>query len=94
MSGLPAYTGSEPCTALPPDDYFAREGAPAQLAAAAACWGCRLRLPCLEYALAHEAFGVWGGLTPVERVRLGGVSQYRVDPAEPLELFLLERVGG
>ena len=36
--------------------------------AKAVCGGCRVRRQCLQYALAtHQAHGVWGGLTEVER---------------------------
>ncbi len=32
------------------------------------CAGCRVRGECLEYALTtREAYGIWGGLTEVER---------------------------
>lgn len=36
--------------------------------AKAICATCMVRQPCLEYALANnERYGVWGGLTDVER---------------------------
>ena len=36
--------------------------------AKAVCAGCRVRLDCLEQALANnERYGIWGGLTDVER---------------------------
>jgi WhiB family transcriptional regulator, redox-sensing transcriptional regulator len=32
------------------------------------CYGCRVRRPCLQYALAtHQVHGVWGGTTEDER---------------------------
>ncbi len=32
------------------------------------CWGCGVRRECLEYALAtKEPYGIWGGLTEIER---------------------------
>lgn len=35
------------------------------------CRRCEVRVQCLEYALeTHEAFGVWGGLSPQQRERL------------------------
>ena len=35
------------------------------------CADCPIRLECLEYALAaDEEYGVWGGLSPVERRQL------------------------
>lgn len=36
------------------------------------CALCTVQTDCLQYALAnHERFGVWGGLSPGERSRLG-----------------------
>lgn len=35
------------------------------------CRGCEVRIPCLEYALDNgESHGIWGGLSPEERMRL------------------------
>ena len=34
------------------------------------CAACPVRRPCLEFALVHDEFGVWGGLTEGERRRL------------------------
>lgn len=35
------------------------------------CGGCPVRVECLEHAMTHgEVYGVWGGLTDEERVRL------------------------
>lgn len=35
------------------------------------CASCPVRLECLEFALARkERFGMWGGLTPIERRRI------------------------
>jgi WhiB family redox-sensing transcriptional regulator len=31
------------------------------------CSGCSLRQQCLEWAVKHEAHGLWGGTTPRER---------------------------
>lgn len=33
------------------------------------CVRCPVRIDCLEYALAHDEIGVWGGLTTTERRR-------------------------
>lgn len=40
--------------------------------AKAVCSGCLVRATCLGYAMAHEEFGVWGGLTPDERDAIRG----------------------
>lgn len=34
------------------------------------CAGCTVKTACLEWALKHEAFGVWGGTTAIERKKL------------------------
>lgn len=48
------------------DDRRAREAA-----ARALCAQCPVRTPCLDYALfVKEPYGIWGGLTEVERRRL------------------------
>lgn len=31
------------------------------------CSGCGVREACLEWAVKHEAHGMWGGTTPLER---------------------------
>jgi WhiB family redox-sensing transcriptional regulator len=31
------------------------------------CSGCSIRQQCLEWAVKHEAHGLWGGTTPRER---------------------------
>lgn len=36
----------------------------------AICRGCTVRRPCLEYALATDASGLWGGTTHNERRRI------------------------
>ena len=41
-----------------------------QRPAKAICAECPVRRPCLEYALVHEPFGIWGGLSGRERQRL------------------------
>lgn len=44
-----------------------------ELAAKALCVGCPVRTECFEYAMRNCLdFGVWGGLTSEERLRLRG----------------------
>jgi len=70
--------GPVPCRVAPdPEAWWSqREGDAARSAAAvAACRSCRVRVACRDYGmLAGEEFGVWGGLTPVDRgaARHGG----------------------
>lgn len=39
------------------------------------CGRCPIQMDCLAYAFGHEEFGVWGGLTSLERLAV-------VDPAK------------
>jgi WhiB family redox-sensing transcriptional regulator len=34
------------------------------------CSGCSVRQQCLEWAVRHEAHGLWGGMTPRERMAI------------------------
>lgn len=34
------------------------------------CATCPIQLECLRYALEHEQYGIWGGLTPRQRQKL------------------------
>ena len=58
-----------PC-AQQPDLWFSEDRHSIKRAKAI-CGGCPVRLECLKVALdGNEAFGIFGGLTPVERARL------------------------
>jgi WhiB family redox-sensing transcriptional regulator len=68
--------GELPCHNYP-DAFFYDENAKVAgfkhqyITAKALCAECPIRLECLEYALAaDEEYGVWGGLSPVERRQL------------------------
>ncbi len=58
-------------TADNPDDWTEDEtgeaGHQARARAAALCLNCPVLNECLEWALAHDPRGVWGGLTEAER---------------------------
>ena len=71
----PAWHEHAACRDTDPDLFFPESrGAQANLIAAQAkqvCARCQVRASCLETALAnHERFGVWGGTTARERMRL------------------------
>lgn len=53
-----------------PERYGVREVAQAK----AICGACPVKDDCLAWALVHERHGVQGGLTPIERGALGGVT--------------------
>lgn len=42
------------------------------------CGSCPVQWHCLQWALHHERHGVWGGMTPFERMRVGGLHPRRV----------------
>lgn len=50
--------------------------------AKAICRACPIRIPCGEYAVRVEMFGVWGGLSAEERVRLrveNGIRRIKIE---------------
>ncbi|MBE1601691.1 WhiB family redox-sensing transcriptional regulator [Streptomyces stelliscabiei] len=52
-------------------DFFFPEPGSSVREAKRICGMCEMRTACLEYALSHdERFGVWGGLSEKERLRL------------------------
>lgn len=58
------------CVEVEPELFFPPKGANGQIIRAAkrVCEGCPVRQQCLEYALRNrERFGIWGGLSEVER---------------------------
>jgi WhiB family redox-sensing transcriptional regulator len=54
------------CRGVDPELFFPERGEPAA-DAKAVCLGCVVRTECLEHALAHERFGIWGGTSERER---------------------------
>lgn len=59
-------------------------------AAKAVCRDCPVQGLCLDWAMANEAFGIWGGMTPAERDRLRGYP-LRVTLDDRAEAELLRR---
>jgi WhiB family redox-sensing transcriptional regulator len=60
------------CRDTDPDFFFPTgPGQAAEEAAAAAfCYDCPEIVPCREWALMNEDFGVWGGLTEADRAAI------------------------
>ena len=62
------------CMSADPDMFFPISAAGPALGqverAKAICAGCRVRRECLEFALANQVHGVWGGTTDEDRRRL------------------------
>jgi WhiB family redox-sensing transcriptional regulator len=42
------------------------------------CAGCVVRTECLEWAIKHEDWGMWGGTTPGERAKLRSKRKIRL----------------
>lgn len=57
------------CLGVDPALFFPDRGVPTK-DAKEVCQSCVVRKDCLEYALAEEEFGIWGGLSERERRRL------------------------
>jgi len=61
-----ACVGTDPEAFFPEHNTYDRSAAALKV-----CAGCPVVRDCLAYALAHgEEFGVWGGLSAVQRKRL------------------------
>jgi WhiB family transcriptional regulator, redox-sensing transcriptional regulator len=57
------------CRGLDPELFYA-EGGAAVAKVKSVCAACPLRAKCLEWAIAREEFGVWGGTTARERAQI------------------------
>lgn len=70
-AGLGSWTDSARCADGDPEIFFPPRNKPGK-AARAVCAECQVRAQCLAYATvhAHENYGIWGGLSRLERIRL------------------------
>lgn len=70
----PEWMDRGACVGLDPKLFFPPRGdSDGVNNAKAVCRGCRVRLQCLDYALSFSAlqdFGIWGGRSEAERVRI------------------------
>lgn len=65
------------CIGLDADLFFPERGKNTN-EAKRVCAACTVRNECAEYALNFpETFGIWGGLSPVERKRIRGARRRR-----------------
>jgi len=53
-----------------PEDGERGNGATTYELARTICSGCTVRAECLEWALRHELYGMWGGKSPFERQQI------------------------
>jgi hypothetical protein len=67
----PHFSGNEPCRSTDPDAFFPTGHFAPRLVAdlREICEFCPMKSPCAQWAIHHERFGFWGGLTPKERAR-------------------------
>lgn len=58
------------CAQTDPELFFPHKGGPVRVARAV-CARCPVQAECLNHALAgHERYGIFGGVTPMERRKL------------------------
>jgi WhiB family transcriptional regulator, redox-sensing transcriptional regulator len=74
------YLEEAACRGLDPELFYA-EGGAAVTKAKGTCAGCDIRMKCLEWAIAREEFGVWGGTTARERAQIRRQRGVRLVPA-------------
>lgn len=61
------------CVGQDPRPWFARWDAPSAKSAQVICSSCPVKAQCLAWALlCGDEYGIWGGLTPLERLALEG----------------------
>lgn len=65
-------SGSALCAQTDADTFFPGKGGSLR-EAKRICGVCPLLAECLEYALTHHVYGVWGGTSISDRRRMGGV---------------------
>lgn len=58
------------CRQVGVDFFYPEAGDTSYSFARIICGGCTVKSKCLEWALKHEAHGMWGGTTPLERKKL------------------------
>jgi WhiB family transcriptional regulator, redox-sensing transcriptional regulator len=74
------YLDAAACRGLDPELFYA-EGGASVAKAKGICAQCPLRPKCLEWAIAREEFGVWGGTTARERAAIRRERGVRLVPA-------------
>jgi WhiB family redox-sensing transcriptional regulator len=65
----PDLNGEAACAQFPGDLFFPEKGE-RNRNVRRICIGCEVRQSCLEFAIAHDEEGVWGGTTQFERRQL------------------------
>ncbi|MFM9026524.1 MAG: WhiB family transcriptional regulator [Bacteroidota bacterium] len=52
------------------------------------CSECSIQITCLSYALYHESYGIWGGLTERERQTMRRKQGIKMIPREPVSVIV------
>lgn len=82
----PEFDGAEPCASVGTEHFFVETSSvTAANAAKDVCQGCHSFDVCLEWAIHHESYGVWGGTTGSERRELR--RRMNVILVDPVTLF-------
>ena len=67
----PSFDGAEPCASVGVEHFYVETSSvTAANNAKDVCRGCHSFDMCLEWAIHHESYGVWGGTTGHERREL------------------------
>ncbi len=67
LEGKTGFRMAGPCAQTDPEAFFPEKANQTRLVKKV-CSGCEVRAQCLDYALDNdEQFGIWGGLTELER---------------------------
>jgi hypothetical protein len=75
---LPELAGSEACLDFDPEFFYSEFAIDIEVAKAA-CATCPLLNACAKYAIKHENYGVWGGMSAEERYTARG-NHHAYDP--------------
>ncbi|MCI1747537.1 MAG: WhiB family transcriptional regulator [Acidipropionibacterium sp.] len=70
LDGIESWQARALCAQTDPEAFFPEKGGSTR-EAKRICEHCEVRAECLDYALANdERFGIWGGLSEMERRRI------------------------
>ena len=69
----PSFDGTQPCIGIGTELFFPENNDEALeliKVVKPICDSCKFNAPCLDYALAHDEMGIWGGTTDLDRKRI------------------------
>ncbi|WP_405794063.1 WhiB family transcriptional regulator [Streptomyces sp. NBC_01506] len=74
----PDWRAEALCAETDPEIFYPERG-DSVTAALEICMGCPVRRACADYAIEHEAEGVWGGLSAKQRRAIRSTSGTRLN---------------